>query len=131
MAKNQKSGKLTVKERALLERTAALPAGVVDAALAADAAVVVVVEAPAAPAKKLTKRNATLTSAVLVATDKTPKNRAGHIVDAWATVAAMLPATAAACIAEIDKLGQNPNGTNASYLSYWMQRGFLAVKAPD
>ena len=130
MAKNQKSGKLTVKARALLERAAALPAGVVDAALAADAAVVVV-EAPAAPAKKLTKRNATLTSAVLVATDKTPKNRAGHIVDAWATVVAMLPATAAACIAEIDKLGQNPNGTNASYLSYWMQRGFLAVKATD
>ena len=130
MAKKQKSGKLTVNERALLERAVALPAGVVDAALAADAAVVVV-EAPAAPAKKLTKRNATLTSAVLVATDKTPKNRAGHIVDAWATVAAMLPATAAACIAEIDKLGQNPNGTNASYLSYWMQRGFLAVKATD
>jgi hypothetical protein len=69
-----------------------------------------------------------LTTTVLVATDKVPKNRAGHIVDAWAVVVAMLPATAAACIAEIDKLGQNPNGTNASYLTYWQQRGFLTAK---
>jgi len=77
---------------------------------------------------RVTKRSAMLTSTVLVATDKVPKNRAAHISNAWAVTVAMLPATAAACIAEIDKLGQNPNGTNASYLTYWQQRGFLTTE---
>jgi hypothetical protein len=86
----------------------------------------VVVEAPAV---KVTKRSAMLTSTKLALGDKPARNRADHIKTAFDAVAAILPATAAACLAVLEEHGKangmNPNGTQASYLTYWVQRQYL------
>ena len=91
----------------------------------AVAPVEVKVEAPA-PAK-LTKRNSTPTSAILVATDKAPKSRADHVKNAWNAVLAALPNTAAE-LAKLEPLADPKCVSPSAFISYMQRRGFLMVK---
>ncbi len=82
---------------------------------------------PTAPAK-LTKRNATPTTALLVATDKAPKSRADHVKNAWNAVLAVLPSTAAE-LAKLPELADAKCVSPQAFLSYMQRRGFLTVKS--
>ena len=95
---------------------------------APQAAMVTIPAPQAIVVAKLTRRNSTPVTAVLALTDKAPRNRADHIKNAWDAVVQALPATAVELGEVLDALGQNPNGTNLSYISYWIQRGFLRVQ---
>ena len=60
-------------------------------------------------------------------TDKVPKSRAPHVVDAWEAVKKALPATAI----ELAKLAPLSNARCVSpqaFLSYMLRRGFLTTK---
>ncbi len=80
-----------------------------------------------APAVKLTKRNSTPTTAVLVATDKAPKSRAEHVRNAWAAVLSALPNTAVE-LAKLEPLGDPKCVSPQAFISYMQRRGFLMVK---
>lgn len=91
--------------------------------------------APAAPAKpekaKLTKRNATPTTAVLVVTDKAPRLRSKHTQVAWEMVAKAAPAPAATLAALpvfADKQFASALVSGPAFVSYMQRRGYLAVK---
>jgi hypothetical protein len=87
-----------------------------------------VVTEVASTATKLTKRNATPITAVLVATDKAPKSRAAHVKAAWDAVIAALPATATE-LAKLEPLADKGCVSPQAFLSYMIRRGFLTPKA--
>jgi len=116
MAKIQKARKVSGTVRAANAIAAATPA-----------------VAAAKPAAKLTKRNATPTTAVLIRTDKTPKDRAPHTKAAWAVLEAALPATAAELIAALeeakfDEVTKTKLVSFPAYISYMIRRKALAPK---
>ena len=87
----------------------------------------------AAPVAKLTKRNSTPTNAVLVQTDKAPRDRTDHTKAAWEVVSKALPATATELVAALEaaKFDDHTKAklvSFAAYLSYMIRRGMLAPK---
>lgn len=105
-------------------------------AVQAEVAVAVGVEAAEAPAANLTKRNRVPVSAVLVRTEKAPKDRADHTKLAWEVVEKALPATAAEVLkaleaAAFDETTKRKLVSYPAYLSYVIRRGLVAPKAAD
>jgi hypothetical protein len=84
----------------------------------------------ASTATKLTKRNNTAVSAVLVAVGKGPRNRAQHNANAWAAVLAALPATAST-LATLPALAHPACVSPQAYLSYMVRRGHLAPQTTN
>ena len=116
MAKKAKGGKSAAVDAVAVPKVAAPVAEVAAPKVAAPEA-----------AKPLTKRNRVPATAMLVQTDKVPKDRAEQNKAAWDVVVAALPATATVLIKALEG-AKVPKIVPSIYLSYMIRRGALAEK---